>query len=48
MAEVTVRELSFQYPGCREKALREVSLILPAGGITLLCGYSGSGRALSL
>lgn len=48
MAEVTVRELSFQYPGCREKALREVSLILPAGGITLLCGYSGSGKSTLL
>ena len=48
MAEVAVRELSFQYPGCQEQALREVSLTLPAGGITLLCGYSGSGKSTLL
>ncbi|MFD7749028.1 ABC transporter ATP-binding protein [Streptomyces sp. NPDC059698] len=42
---VTVRGLTFTYPGAEEPVLREVSLTIPAGGSLALVGATGAGKS---
>ncbi|PCG87461.1 multidrug ABC transporter permease [Streptomyces sp. WZ.A104] len=42
---VTVRGLTFRYPGAEEPVLREVSLSIPAGGSLALVGATGAGKS---
>ena len=48
MEILTVRHLSFTYPGEKEKTLREISFSLEAGSLTLLTGATGSGKSTLL
>ncbi|WP_424210825.1 ABC transporter ATP-binding protein [Streptomyces sp. BI20] len=41
---VTVKGLSFTYPGSRDPVLREVNLSIPAGGSLALVGATGAGK----
>jgi ATP-binding cassette, subfamily B, bacterial len=41
---VTLREVSFRYPGARREVLSDVSFDLPAGTVTALVGMSGAGK----
>ena len=38
MAAFSVRDLSFTYPGEQTPALHNISLEIPEGGVTLICG----------
>ncbi|WP_098011240.1 ABC transporter ATP-binding protein [Streptomyces sp. sk226] len=42
---VTVRDLTFAYPGAEEPVLREVSLTIEAGGSLALVGATGAGKS---
>ncbi|MFJ2026783.1 ABC transporter ATP-binding protein [Streptomyces sp. NPDC087897] len=42
---VTVRDVTFTYPGAEEPVLREVSLTIPAGGSLALVGATGAGKS---
>ncbi|WP_228992196.1 ABC transporter ATP-binding protein [Streptomyces sp. DH8] len=42
---VTVRDLTFTYPGAEEPVLRDVSLTIPAGGSLALVGATGAGKS---
>ncbi len=42
---VTVRGLTFRYPGAEEPVLREVDLTIPAGGSPALVGATGGGKS---
>ncbi|MFI1190541.1 ABC transporter ATP-binding protein [Streptomyces californicus] len=42
---VTVRNLTFTYPGAEEPVLREVSLAIEAGGSLALVGATGAGKS---
>ncbi|MFJ6886353.1 ABC transporter ATP-binding protein [Streptomyces sp. M54] len=42
---VTVRDLTFTYPGAEEPVLREVSLTIEAGGSLALVGATGAGKS---
>lgn len=42
---VTVRGLTFRYPGAEEPVLRDVSLTIPAGGSLALVGATGAGKS---
>ncbi|MFE8915186.1 ABC transporter ATP-binding protein [Streptomyces globisporus] len=42
---VTVRELTFTYPGTEDPVLRDVSLSIPAGGSLALVGATGAGKS---
>ncbi|MBD3544068.1 ABC transporter ATP-binding protein [Streptomyces sp. JV180] len=42
---VTVRDLTFTYPGTEEPVLREVSLTIEAGGSLALVGATGAGKS---
>ncbi|MFF6930338.1 MULTISPECIES: ABC transporter ATP-binding protein [Streptomyces] len=42
---VTVRDLTFTYPGAEEPVLREVSLAIEAGGSLALVGATGAGKS---
>ncbi|MGW1338124.1 ABC transporter ATP-binding protein [Streptomyces rubiginosohelvolus] len=42
---VTVRELTFTYPGAEDPVLRDVSLTIPAGGSLALVGATGAGKS---
>ncbi|WP_449484593.1 ABC transporter ATP-binding protein [Streptomyces avidinii] len=42
---VTVRGLTFGYPGAEEPVLRDVSLTIPAGGSLALVGATGAGKS---
>ncbi|MFH9296676.1 ABC transporter ATP-binding protein [Streptomyces sp. NPDC017520] len=42
---VTVRDLTFTYPGAEEPVLRGVSLSIPAGGSLALVGATGAGKS---
>ncbi len=48
MAIVEIRDLSFSYPECTEKALDNVSLSIEQGEFFVLCGASGSGKSTLL
>ena len=41
---ITVRDLTFRYPGTDALVLRDVSLALPAGGVVALVGENGAGK----
>ncbi|WP_327673865.1 ABC transporter ATP-binding protein [Kitasatospora sp. NBC_00458] len=41
---VTVEGLTFTYPGAEEPVLRDVSLVIPAGGSLALVGATGAGK----
>lgn len=47
MALLQIKDLSFTYPD-GYRALTDVSLVLPRGSFTLLCGASGSGKSTLL
>ncbi|WP_432022534.1 ABC transporter ATP-binding protein [Streptomyces parvus] len=42
---VTVRHLTFTYPGAEDPVLRDVSLSIPAGGSLALVGATGAGKS---
>ncbi|SBV06365.1 ATP-binding cassette, subfamily C [Streptomyces sp. Ncost-T6T-1] len=42
---VTVRDLTFTYPGAEGPVLRDVSLSIPAGGSLALVGATGAGKS---
>ncbi|MFB6665714.1 ABC transporter ATP-binding protein [Streptomyces sp. PgraA7] len=42
---VTVRDLTFTYPGTEDPVLRDVSLSIPAGGSLALVGATGAGKS---
>ncbi|WP_097985725.1 ABC transporter ATP-binding protein [Streptomyces sp. f150] len=42
---VTVRDLTFSYPGAEDPVLRDVSLSIPAGGSLALVGATGAGKS---
>ncbi|MGW8490534.1 ABC transporter ATP-binding protein [Streptomyces sp. NPDC055886] len=42
---VTVRDLTFTYPGAENPVLRDVSLSIPAGGSLALVGATGAGKS---
>ena len=48
MEAVTLRNVSFSYPNTEKKALRDISLSVPAGAFVALCGPSGSGKSTLL
>lgn len=48
MAAFSIRNLSFAYPNENSYALTDVSLEIPEGTITLICGASGSGKSTFL
>ncbi len=47
-ATLELREVSKQYPGQREPAIRELSLSVPAGEVCVLVGPSGSGKTTAM
>ena len=46
MAAFEIRDLSFTYPNENKPALDSITLSIPEGRITLICGASGSGKTL--
>lgn len=48
MEDLTIKNLSFQYAGAQDYALKELHLTVKKGTILLLCGASGSGKSTLL
>ena len=48
MAAFEIRDLSFTYPNENKPALDSITLSIPEGRITLICGASGSGKSTLL
>ncbi len=48
MAAFSIRDLSFTYPQEQEPAIKNITLDIPEGEITLVCGASGSGKSTLL
>ena len=48
MELLTVKDLTFTYPGAAAPALTDVSFSLKNGGFYLLCGYTGCGKTTLL
>ena len=44
-ASVVFSDVSFSYPGAKEKALDHISFVVPAGKTVALVGASGSGKS---
>jgi ABC-type multidrug transport system fused ATPase/permease subunit len=44
MASISVKDLSFRYPGSSENAIDSFNLIIPEGSLTAIVGPSGSGK----
>nr|WP_236667751.1 ABC transporter ATP-binding protein [Nonomuraea sp. K271] len=42
---ITLNNVSFAYPGRTEPALRDVSVVLPAGAVVAVVGENGSGKS---
>jgi osmoprotectant transport system ATP-binding protein len=47
-AELELRAVSKRYPGQREPAIKELSLLVPAGEVCVLVGPSGSGKTTAM
>ena len=43
MASFALEHLTFAYPGQTRPALDDLTLTIPEGAVTVLCGESGSG-----
>ena len=43
MASFALEHLTFSYPGQTRPALDDLTLTIPEGAVTVLCGESGSG-----
>lgn len=48
MAVFDIAHLNFTYPECPAPTLRDISLTLPRGELTVLCGATGSGKSTFL
>ena len=48
MAAFEIRDLSFTYPNENKPAVDNITLSIPEGRITLICGASGSGKSTLL
>ena len=48
MEILSVKNLSFTYPMCKEKALDDVTLKINEGDFVVVCGNSGSGKTTLL
>ena len=48
MVAFSIRDLSFTYPKQNKPALCDISMDIPAGKISLICGVSGSGKSTLL
>ena len=48
MEAISVKDLTFTYPGEARPALRGVSAVIPAGSFTVICGPSGCGKTTLL
>ena len=47
MASFALEHLTFIYPGQTRPALDDLTLTVPEGAVTVLCGESGSGKSTS-
>lgn len=48
MAHYQIENVSFQYPGCPDPTLQNISFTIEEGEFVLLCGSSGSGKTTLL
>ena len=48
MASFALEHLTFSYPGQTRPALDDLTLTIPEGAVTVLCGESGSGKSTLL
>jgi ATP-binding cassette, subfamily B, bacterial len=47
-ADISIKNLSFSYPGIDKPTLQNLSLVIPAGKVTAIVGSSGSGKTTLL
>lgn len=48
MAQITIQDLSFSYPGSEKTGLEHIDLTIEQGEFVVLCGHSGSGKTTLL
>ncbi len=48
MAQITIQDLNFSYPGSRKTGLAHIDLSVEQGEFVVLCGHSGSGKTTLL